>query len=206
MCISNLTFSRRVLAVILSCGNYLNGGNAQRGQAEGFGIDILPKLKDLKTMSNTDNLLAFVVRFCMKKYDEDRGTLLAKLPVPEPGDLEKCRHVDFEVERGVCAALGREVTEVKRRVDKIIECSPEELKEPFLSIMSEFLLKADQAVKEVAAQVEDCSAKFIQCMKSYKFMPKKGPVEEVKPEEFFLSWHLFAEDYKSIWKKEQVGQ
>ena len=42
-------------------------------------------------------------------------------------------------------------------------------------------------------------------MKSYKFMPKKGLVEEVKPEEFFLSWHLFAEDYKSIWKKEQVG-
>ena len=69
--------------MILSCGNYLNGGNAQRGQAEGFGIDILPKLKDLKTMSNTDNLMAFVVRFCIKKYDEDRGTPLAKLPVPE---------------------------------------------------------------------------------------------------------------------------
>ena len=62
------------MAVILSCGNYLNGGNAQRGQAEGFGIDILPKLKDLKTTSNTDNLMAFVVRFCIKEYDEDRGT------------------------------------------------------------------------------------------------------------------------------------
>ena len=190
--------------MILSCGNYLNGGNAQRGQAEGFGIDILPKLKDLKTMSNTDNLMAFVVRFCIKKYDEDRGTQLAKLPVPEPGDLEKCRHVDFEVERGVCSALAREVMEVRRRVEKIGDCSPEDLKEPFLSIMSEFLLKADQAVKEVTAQVEDCSAKFIECAKSYKFMPKKGTVEEVKPEEFFLPWHLFAEDYKSIWKKEQV--
>ena len=132
--------------MILSCGNYLNGGNAQRGQAEGFGIDILPKLKDLKTMSNTDNLLAFVVRFCIVKYDEERGTSLAKLPVPEPGDLEKCRHVDFEVERGVCAALAREVTEVRRRVEKISGCSPENLKEPFLSIMSEFLLKADLGV------------------------------------------------------------
>ena len=183
----------------------MNGGNAQRGQAEGFGIDILPKLKDVKTTSNTDNLMAFLVRFCIKEYDEDRGTPQAKLPVPEPGDLEKCRHVDFEVEKGVCAALAREVTDVRRRVEKISECSPEDLKQPFLSIMSEFLLKADQAVKEVAAQVEDCASKFIECMKSYKFMPKKGPVEEVKPEEFFLSWHLFAEDYKSIWKKEQVG-
>ena len=47
----------------------MNGGNAQRGQAEGFGIDILPKLKDVKTTSNTDNLMAFVVRFCIKEYD-----------------------------------------------------------------------------------------------------------------------------------------
>ena len=191
--------------MILSCGNFLNGGNAQRGQADGFGIDILPKLKDLKTMSNTDNLLAFVVRFCINTYDDDKGTPVAKLPVPEPGDLEKCRHIDFEVERGVCASLAKEVTEVRRRVEKISECSPEELKEPFLSIMSEFLLKADQRMKEVAAQVEDCAAKFILCVKSYKFMPKKGPMEETKPEEFFLSWHLFAEDYKSIWKREQVG-
>ena len=95
--------------MILSCGNYLNGGNAQRGQAEGFGIDILPKLKDVKTTSNTDNLMAFLVRFCIKEYDEDRGTPQAKLPVPEPGDLEKCRHVDFEVEKGVCTALANHV-------------------------------------------------------------------------------------------------
>ena len=91
--------------MILSCGNYLNGGNKQRGQAEGFGIDILPKLKDLKTTSNTDNLLAFVVRFCINKFDENKGTSLAKLPVPEPGDLEKCCHLDFEVEKGVCVNL-----------------------------------------------------------------------------------------------------
>jgi hypothetical protein len=31
--------------VTLTCGNYLNGGNKQRGQADGFTLDILPKLK-----------------------------------------------------------------------------------------------------------------------------------------------------------------
>ena len=31
--------------VILVFGNYLNGGNKQRGQADGFNIDILNKLK-----------------------------------------------------------------------------------------------------------------------------------------------------------------
>ena len=33
-----------------------------RGQADGFGIDILPKLADLKTKDNQENLLYFVVR------------------------------------------------------------------------------------------------------------------------------------------------
>ena len=71
--------------------------------------------------------------------------------------------------------------------------------------MSEFLIKAEQAVKDISVQVDDCAAKFVECMKSYKFMPKKGRVEESKPEEFFSPWHLFAEDYKSTWKKEQVS-
>ena len=33
------------ILVILVFGNYLNGGNKQRGQADGFNIDILNKLK-----------------------------------------------------------------------------------------------------------------------------------------------------------------
>ena len=41
----------------------MNGGNKQRGQADGFGVDILPKLKDVKTKDNRDNLLGFVVRY-----------------------------------------------------------------------------------------------------------------------------------------------
>ena len=48
--------------LILACGNYLNGGNKQRGQADGFAIDILPKLKDVKTKDNFSNLLSFIVK------------------------------------------------------------------------------------------------------------------------------------------------
>ena len=48
--------------LFLACGNYLNGGNKQRGQADGFNIDILSKLKDVKTKDNFSNLLKYVVR------------------------------------------------------------------------------------------------------------------------------------------------
>ena len=40
---------KRVMAIILALGNFMNGGNLQRGQADGFGLDILPKLRDVKS-------------------------------------------------------------------------------------------------------------------------------------------------------------
>ena len=52
----------QVFSIILSCGNYMNGGNRQRGQADGFAIDILPKIKDVKSRDNSMKLLQYVVR------------------------------------------------------------------------------------------------------------------------------------------------
>ena len=37
-----------IFSIILTLGNYMNGGNRERGQADGFGLDILPKLRDVK--------------------------------------------------------------------------------------------------------------------------------------------------------------
>lgn len=34
---------------MLAFGNFMNGGNRSRGQADGFTLDILPKLKDVKS-------------------------------------------------------------------------------------------------------------------------------------------------------------
>ena len=120
---------KNMFAVTLACGNYMNGGNRQRGQADGFSIEILPKIKDVKSNTNTLNLLAYIVRFCILKFDENRGTQEAKLPVPEPSDLEKCQHIDFEVERGECGKVKRQLEKAKASTTKIFEKSPEELKE-----------------------------------------------------------------------------
>lgn len=39
----------QVLGLVLAFGNFMNGGNRSRGQADGFTMDILPKLKDVKS-------------------------------------------------------------------------------------------------------------------------------------------------------------
>lgn len=40
---------KKILGLILAFGNFMNGGNRTRGQADGFSLDILPKLKDVKS-------------------------------------------------------------------------------------------------------------------------------------------------------------
>ena len=52
---------KKVFGLILALGNYMNGGNRQRGQADGFGLEILPKLKDVKSKENSITLLHFIV-------------------------------------------------------------------------------------------------------------------------------------------------
>lgn len=37
------------MGLVLALGNHMNGGNRTRGQADGFGLEILPKLKDVKS-------------------------------------------------------------------------------------------------------------------------------------------------------------
>lgn len=49
---------KKLFAIILTLGNYMNGGNGQRGQADGFGLEILSKLRDVKVRSfNIKNIL-----------------------------------------------------------------------------------------------------------------------------------------------------
>lgn len=53
---------RDVMGLVLAFGNYMNGGNRTRGQADGFGLEILPKLKDVK--SRVKHLLLKCKKIC----------------------------------------------------------------------------------------------------------------------------------------------
>ena len=69
--------------------------------------------------------------------------------------------------------------------------------------MKKFLLKADGEMKILQENVEESSRKFVECLKFYKFTPKRGKIEDAKPSDFFEAWYLFCEDFKNLWKKEQ---
>ena len=133
-----------------------------------------------------------------------RGTGEAAMPVPEPADVEKCTHVDFETQRNECEKIRKELEAVKITKNAIVEKSAEETREPFETKMSKFFDKADGELKTLTDLLEDCAAKFLECIRFYKFAPKKGKLEDAKPEDFFVIWHPFCSDYKNYWKREQA--
>lgn len=87
---------KEVMAIILTLGNYMNGGNMSRGQADGFGLEILSKLKDVKSKDSKITLLHYVVRTYTKKKIGHIFELNIPLPVPEPGDIRRAASVNFD--------------------------------------------------------------------------------------------------------------
>lgn len=86
-----------VLSIILTLGNYMNGGNRQRGQADGFTLEILGKLKDVKSKENHITLLHFIVRtYIGFKHKDGVPVREVPLPVPEPSDIERAADVNFD--------------------------------------------------------------------------------------------------------------
>lgn len=72
----------------------MNGGNLSRGQADGFGLEILSKLKDVKSKDSQITLLHFIVQSYINKNDLFGSNL--PLPIPEPGDIKRAATVNFD--------------------------------------------------------------------------------------------------------------
>ncbi|KPP69276.1 formin-like, partial [Scleropages formosus] len=65
------TSVKDMMGLVLAFGNYMNGGNRTRGQADGFGLEILPKLKDVKSRDNRISLVDYVVSYYLRNFDKD---------------------------------------------------------------------------------------------------------------------------------------
>lgn len=79
---------KEVFSIILTLGNFMNGGNRQRGQADGFGLEILGKLKDVKSKDPKITLLHFIVKTYITHARKSCGLTEIELPIPDPNDGE----------------------------------------------------------------------------------------------------------------------
>ncbi|KAF7704694.1 hypothetical protein HF521_021766 [Silurus meridionalis] len=169
----------QLLGLILAFGNFMNGGNRSRGQADGFTLDVLPKLKDVKSSDNSRSLLSFIVAYYMRHFEEDAGQDTCVYLLPEPQDLFQASQMKFDDFRRDLNKLRKDLNACSSETEKVCVTSSEEHQQPFKDKMEDFLeLSAFFSVKP------------------------KGDEKEVSPNTFFSVWYEFSSDFKDLWKKE----
>ncbi|GCB62700.1 hypothetical protein scyTo_0009570, partial [Scyliorhinus torazame] len=192
---------KQVLGLILAFGNYMNGGNRSRGQADGFGLEILPKLRDVKSSDNSINLLFYLVSYYLRNFDKDAGTEQSIFPIPEPQDLFQASQMKFEDFEKDLRKLKKDLKACESEMEKVCRLSPEEHLQPFKDKMEEFInqAKIDQESKE--AFLSGTHKSFLETAAYFSMKPKSGD-KEVTPNHLFTLWYEFCSDFKEYWRKE----
>ncbi|XP_062523490.1 uncharacterized protein LOC134198171 isoform X2 [Corticium candelabrum] len=193
---------RRFMSMVLTIGNYMNAGNRQRGDADGFSLDILGKLRDVKTRDNSSNLLQYLVSVYVRKYDKDAGTAAARIPLPEPSDVNQAAEIRFEELNAEVQLLAKRLNDVEKLSQSVIAVSAPEHLQPLKDTMEQFIESANKSIAEQVEGLNECQKRFDALTQYYGCQSKDndGPMT---PAEFFGLWTAVCVDFKELWKKEQ---
>ncbi|KAK2193295.1 hypothetical protein NP493_16g12001 [Ridgeia piscesae] len=179
---------QQILSLVLTFGNYMNGGTA-RGQADGFDLEILAKLKDVKSKY-------------VRLYSADPSTDRSVLPLPEPSDITKASLINFEDIEQELKKVAASLQVCIKRMSKVIQESAEDSIEPFKSHMMSFVDRATVEIREQEANLDDAKKRFDLCCLYFAIKLKPGE-KVVYPKDFFGLWKNFCVDFKDYWKTEQ---
>ncbi|XP_076654963.1 uncharacterized protein LOC143360204 [Halictus rubicundus] len=193
---------KKVIALILTLGNYMNGGNRTRGQADGFGLEILGKLRDVKSNVPGITLLHYVVRARLAQETDYNFESPLPLPVPEPADIEAASNINFDYITNELERLRKELQACIKKCDIVVESDPE-TSGPFKSKMDSFVREATTELANEQEAFQDARSKFKAVMRFYQYTPRGSSLDQADPSAFFVLWLGFCQDFKDIWKKEQ---
>lgn len=192
---------KQVLGLVLAFGNFMNGGNRTRGQADGFTLDILPKLKDVKSSDGSKSLLTYIVRYFLQHFAEDAGRETCVFPLPEPHDLFQASQMKFEDFQKDLMRLRKDLRACTVEVEKVCGMSDEEHLQPFKEKMEDFLSQAKNELETLDSQLGSTHTLFLELTVFYS-VKAKGGEKEVSPQTCFSMWHEFSSDLKDQWKRE----
>ncbi|XP_051523814.1 formin-2 [Myxocyprinus asiaticus] len=191
----------KILGLVLAFGNFMNGGNRTRGQADGFTLDILPKLKDVKSSDNSKSLLSYIVSYYLRHFDEDAGRETCVFPLPEPHDLFQASQMKFEDFTKDLLKLRKDLRVCTAEVEKVCSVTTEEHLQPFKDEMEKFVSEAKTELETQETQLSETHKMFLELCVFFSVKAKSGE-KEVSPNTFFSVWHEFSTDFKDTWKKE----
>lgn len=192
---------QRVLGLVLALGNHMNGGNRTRGQADGFSLDILPKLRDVKSSDNHTSLVCYLTSVYLRCFDNDAGTERSVFPLPEPPDLLQTSHMAFEDFSKELRRLRRDLKACESEMERVCNTSAPENLQPFKSKMQDFLTSSKIRQETEERFLEETHKNFLDTAEFFCMRPRNGE-KEVTPTQLLGLWAEFAADFKESWKKE----
>lgn len=190
-----------LMGVILAFGNYMNGGNRTRGQADGFGLEILPKLKDVKSRDNRISLMDYVVSYYLRNFDEHAGTEKSVFPLPEPQYFLQASQVKFDDLTKDIRKLKRDLTAYEKNVQKVCANSSEQHLQPFKDKMEGFISTAQNEHSGEEELLMAAQKSFQDVVSYFGIKPKSGE-SEVTTSHVFMLWYDFDNDFKNSWIRE----
>ncbi|XP_034040863.1 formin-2 isoform X2 [Thalassophryne amazonica] len=171
----------QVLSLVLAFGNFMNGGNRSRGQADGFTLDILPKLKDVKSSDNSHSLLSYVVAYYLRHFDEDGGRESCVYSLPEPHDLFQASQMKFEDFQKDLHKLKKDLNACSAEMVKVCKLSSEKNLQPFKDKMDEFICQAKTELETQEKQLAETQKMFFELSVAFSVKPKAGSKRQRSP-------------------------
>lgn len=187
---------QQILSIILAYGNYMNGGNRDRGQADGFGLEILPKLRDVKSATSSVTLLHFIVQTYIRNHIPSGIVSFDEVKEPLPGssDLEQASIVVFD-------DIDQDLKNLDKQIESCQQCCERvegQHQEPFRSHMKIVFSKISKEYQDQRENLQDCIQIFEETREFFCWNSKtQQPVKE-----FFNCWITFCRDFHSIFKSE----
>ncbi|KAF7690350.1 hypothetical protein HF521_012154 [Silurus meridionalis] len=192
---------RDVLGLVLAFGNYMNGGSRNRGQADGFGLEILPKLKDVKSKDNRISLLDYVVSYYLRNLDKNAGTENCVFPLPEPQDVFLASQVKFEELSKELRKLGKDLEDCEKDVQRVWRTSSQEYIHPFKEKMEAFISSAQKEQIASEHHLRSAQKSYHDLLQHFGLKLRSGE-QDVLPGHVFMLWFEFCNDFKTRWKRE----
>jgi len=176
-----------IFSYVLTIGNILNSGSP-KGQADGFSLDILPKLNSIKD-SNGKTVVHFICSL-LKKEDENFENIKKNFPTVS----EASKLAFAEVQSGL-NKLKKDCRDQNAILQKITD-------------KDEFVKKAEQLFEKYSKELEEADNKYIEAVKNFQNVVSfygygQNDSKYKNPEEFFGLLNEFLSDIdKSIPKTE----
>ncbi|CAG0906324.1 unnamed protein product, partial [Darwinula stevensoni] len=143
------------------------------------------------------------VSIALQMYDEDKGTDRSKLPVPEPGDVDRAATLNFSTVHAQIEELNASLQDLQEKANVVIMGEGSSAKViPFKHNMQRFFDGAETKLADIRTLEVDALASLEAAYSYFQWRPKAD--SKTPSEDFFTLWAPFVKDFKYLWKKQQA--